>query len=175
MSSLYRIAARLLAGLIGFTGAAFGADDPFGAEATVLTEHQLIIHAATVFERVDQDRDGWLDAEEFTAERLISAQLARLSRRVPIDAEETVHLLVPNEVPNSLELGERQSLASIARHEHAARSVDAPGLSQKAFADLFIEEFLQADHNFNGVLEADELVVFARLMAGDLSAVYTGS
>ncbi|MEO1043385.1 MAG: hypothetical protein AAFX52_13975 [Pseudomonadota bacterium] len=175
MPSLYRFAARMLAGMIGFTGAAFGADDPFGAEATVLTEQQLVAHAETVFDRVDQDQDGWLDAEEFTAERLVSAQLARLSRRVPIDADETVHIVVPREVPSSLELGERQTLTNIARHEHAARAVDTPGLNRAAFADLFIEEFLAADHDFDGVLKADELSHFARLMAGDLSAVYTGS
>ncbi|MEO1657845.1 MAG: hypothetical protein AAFR65_08995 [Pseudomonadota bacterium] len=175
MPALYRFAARLLAGLIGFTGAAFGADDPFGDEATVLTEAQLIAHAASVFARVDQDRDGWLDQEEFAAERIISAQLARLSRRVPIDAEETVHLVVPREVPSSMERGERLTLTNIARNEHAARAGGAPGLDQAAFAEIMVEEFLTADRDFDGVLQADELRLFARLMAGDISAVYTAS
>ncbi|MEM0929805.1 MAG: hypothetical protein AAGI89_11000 [Pseudomonadota bacterium] len=175
MPSLYRFAARLLAALIGFTGAAFGADDPFGKEATQLTEAQLVAHASTVFARVDQDRDGWLDAEEFAAERMISAQLARLSRRVPIDGDETVHLIVPKEVPSSMERGERLTLTNIARNEHAARSAGAPGLDEAAFASILIEEFLNADRDFDGILQAEELMVFARLMAGDLAVSFTAS
>lgn len=175
MPTLYRFAARLLAGLIGFTGAAFGADDPFGAEATSLTEEQLIAHATVVFARVDRDQDGWLDADEFAAERIVSAQLARLNRRIPIDADATVHLIVPSEVPSSMELGERHTLTNIALNEHAARTAGAPGLDVAMFAEILLEEFLNADRDFDGVLEADELHIFARLMAGDISAVYVAS
>lgn len=148
-------------------------DHPMGATvAADLPMTEAMIDAARSFEKVDMNRDGKVDADEFTSRRVVIAQLARFSRSVAIDGQESVTLVVPDDVPVKLGASERAALEAIARRDFQVRAFGADGLNPSQWQESRLEAFFDADKDGDGVLRDDELAGYLKAVAGELSATF---
>lgn len=152
-----------------------GQGDPFGEPARELPLTEAMIDAARTFEKVDVDRNGLVDQDEYAAQRVVRAQLARFNGRVAIDGRGVTHVAVPESVAGPLSPGEQAALDAVTRREFHLRNPDGGGLDRAAWQEARLEPFTLADEDGDGVLKGSELAVYARLVAGDLSASLPGT
>ena len=144
------------------SGPAYADDDRLRA----LTEEVLANHASAVFERSDRDQDGVLNADEYAALSIVSAELARLNGFVVIEGvggPATVMLAAA--APAALSPAEHVRVDAVARSAFYAHAGDDGRMSEEEYARSQRAVFDIADFNRNGVLQRGELEAFAQKQA----------
>lgn len=170
-----KVLAAAVALTAGSTSLSEAFENPFGAPVERLPMTEAMIDAARAFAKVDVNKDGIVDIDEFAAQRVVYAQLARFNRHVPVDGRVTVRLPIPENVPESLTGPERAALDAVARRDFQLRAAGAEGLDEARWQDARLETFSLADDNGDGELRGQELAHYARYMAGALSIGQSGS
>lgn len=161
--------ALFAAGLVS-VGSAAAENGPFGSEVLSLDMTDVMIDAARSFEKIDGNRDGVIDEDEYAARRIVFAQLSRFKGHVVVDGQHTVHVALPEHLQGQMTASERSALETVARRDHQLRAMGAAGLDQSAWQDSALEAFALADLDGDGALVADELAAFAGYRAGSLTA-----
>lgn len=137
---------------------------------TVLPVTEAMIDAARSFRRVDINRDGIVDADEYASQRVVTAQLARFSRSVSIEGQHVMTMALPEDVPGRLGDSEKAALDTVARRDFKVRAFGSKGLDAAGWQDARLELFSNADANGDDVLEGAELENYLRALAGQLTA-----
>lgn len=143
-------------------GAGFDDRAAYGAAIETLSQPEASAHAAATFARADVDRSGALDANEYAALAIVTAELARLNGFIALeigDGQEVVPL--PIEAPMALAGVERTRVDAVARTEFYAVAGDDGLMDLTEYAGEQAERFKAADGNRNGALARTELVSFA--------------
>lgn len=144
------------------TGAGFDNRAAYGAAVETLSQPQASAHAAAMFARADLDRSGALDADEYAALAIVTAELARLNGFIALeigDGQEVVSL--PIEAPMALAGAERARVGAVARAEFYASAGDDGLMDLDEYTGEQAARFKAADRNRNGALAKTELVSFA--------------
>lgn len=162
--------AAAVAAAAGLAFAAVEADDlagPYdGASLRTLSEAELADHAGRVFSRADIDGNGALDADEYTALTVVTAELARLNGFVVVEkGEEAGVIELPTAQPASLPRSEHIRIAAVAQNTFYVFAGDDGRMSADEFAASQGALFQAADLNRNGKLARKELSVFAQRQA----------
>ncbi|WP_189576328.1 hypothetical protein [Parvularcula lutaonensis] len=146
-----------------------GVVNPFGGAVDAVPMTDAMLDAARAFEKVDVNRDGIIDEDEYAARRVVYAQLARFNRQIPIDGQSLIRIPVPEDIPNSMGAAERAALDAVARRDYHLRVMAKDGLDQSAWQDARLETFSLADGNGDGELRDGELTVYAKFLSGELA------
>jgi hypothetical protein len=172
MLKILAVTATLTAGSASL-GEAF--ENPFGAPIEVLPETEVMVDAARAFDKIDMNRDGLIDEDEYAAQRVVYAQLARFNRQIAIDGTVTVRVPVPDEIGESLTSPEKVALDAVARRDYRLR-VTGGGFDRAAWEEARLETFFLNDANGDGELRGKELHAYASYFAGQtLGRVAAGS
>ena len=144
---------------IGAAGAQTPDED---ATLTRLEAADYAAHAGKLFQRADIDKNGVLDAREYHALAIVTAELSRLNRAVMVDVEDSPQMITLDyDGPASLSQGERARIDAVsARAFFNAAGADNL-MSADEFVALELERFADADRNDNGVLTRSELTRLA--------------
>lgn len=143
------------------TGAGFDTD-PYDGDLIHLTRAEAATHAAKTFDRADQNSDGKLSADEFTALSIVTAELAHLNGFVVIEGEGNARVIaLPLSAPVALSSGERARVEAVARNAFYASAGGDGLLTKDEFANRQAIAFSDADRNRNGALAKSELEKFA--------------
>ena len=126
-------------------------------------------HARLTFARADRDQNGSLDVDEYTALRVVEAELTRLKGFYVIETAEGPRTLAFNQSPeanrNAMGANEQIRVAAVARGEFYQAS-NADGLvSEEEFVSAQRRLFDVADTNNNGRLQRRELAGYAMRLA----------
>jgi hypothetical protein len=150
---------------VGATGGGAGAGAYGGAIAT-LTGDQSGAMARALFERADLDASGALDADEYAALAIVTAELARLNGFIALAADGAAEIVaLPIKGRESLSRGERARIDAVARAEfYAAAGADGQ-MSKAEYAAERAAGFAAADRDGDGRLKARELTLFAAAQA----------
>lgn len=156
-------ATAALAGAVGIAKPAAERVVPaaFGSAAETLRIDDVWVDAERVFEKVDVDRNGEISVDEYAAQAVVFAGLARFNGLIAIDGRETVHILVPDDVRGELGLAERTAIDAVARGEYYELTEARGALTPRAWVALSVERFAEADRNEDGQLQGRELSDFA--------------
>lgn len=136
----------------------------FGVAATSVTATDIETDAKALFAKVDIDRSGTLDADEFAGHALVLAELARFNRTVTIEGESEMQIRLPDGTPDQVSHTERGSIDAVARrafHQFA----DNGEMSEEGFTAYRLSMMDKADTNRDGTLKSHELERFASAMA----------
>lgn len=147
----------------------------FGAVAGEVPMTEAMIDAARAFTKVDVNRDGLVDIDEYASQYVVYAQLARFNRQIPVDGHHTSAIPVPDDIPPTMTASERAGLDAIARRDFHMKVGSNPGLDAAAWQDAKLERFYIADADADGSLAGDELVAYARDVAGVMTSSFPGS
>ena len=156
----------LTVGIGGALAAGVGLESNL-APATTLDKQEAAIHAASVFDRADLNKDNTLDTDEYAALAVVTAELTYLNGAVAfegVEGEKSVTLPIAS--PSAMSRGERTRLDAVARAEFYASAGDDASLSADEFVAMSVARFDQADRNRNGTLTRAELTAFAASEAG---------
>jgi len=149
-------------GAIAALGAAFAASDAFepayGEQLSSLEIVDAAAWAGESFDRTDTDGNGLIDANEFSALSIVTAELAHLNGFLHVNAQ---IIALPIEAPTAISSVERARISAIASREFYIAAGDDSGISKAEFVNHKLEKFHNADRNRNGVLNATELKYFA--------------
>lgn len=162
-------AAVIAAAGLAYTSADDLVSDPaYGDEDRLraLTEDALIDHASAIFQRADRDQDGVLNANEYAALSIVSAELARLNGFVVIEgAEGPATVTLAATAPAALSRAEHVRVDAVARSTFYTHAGDDGQMNEEEYARAQRAMFDVADFNRNGVLQRGELEVFAQKQA----------
>jgi hypothetical protein len=161
------IAVAAVAGL-GFVSVDTDGADPAYGEARLqsLSMADVEIHAAQLFERADADKDATLNADEYTALAVVTAELARLNGFIVIECGDCMGVVdVPNASPAALSRNEHIRIAAIARNVFYGFAGLDGKMDREEFEKAQIAMFEAADRNNNGRLGRKELSGFAQRQA----------
>lgn len=148
---------------IGLAAGAGFVDRPaYGPPAETFSEDAAAAHAHSMFQRADLDGSGRLEADEYVALTLVTAELARLNGFVPLgDGAGSAIAQLPSAPPSSLSGAERARVEAVARSEfYAAAGADGV-LDAAEYHRKEAARFRSADRNRNGALAGKELVSYA--------------
>jgi len=162
----------LTVGIGSALAAGVGLDSDLQGNATTLEKAEASIHAASVFSRADINRDNMLDADEYAALSIVTAELSYLNGYIAfegVQSEKTVAL--PVAAPGVLTRAERTRIEAIARNEFYSHAGEDAALSADEYVQLSNERFEDADRNNNGTLAQSELLNFA---ASQTRIAYSG-
>ncbi len=156
-----------LAAAFAMGAAAFSATPRAEDTALVptLTAEHIAADAALTFNKIDVDRSGTLDAQEYAAQAIVFAKIAREQRLVTIDASPAVQIAVPQDVESILSARDRLRIDAIARAEFHHFAGDDGQLSPVEWEQARSALFHQADRNADGRLKAEEVAYFATHIA----------
>ena len=151
-------------------GAALAATGPapaYGDALARIDAETAGANAAYVFERADLDGSGDLDAREYAALSIVTAELARLNGFISVvegdGAPRTAAL--PEGAARAMSPAERARVEAVAAREyHEVAGADG-AVSKAAFVEAEMERFAAADRNRNGALRGAELDRFVQLTA----------
>lgn len=132
-----------------------------GPAIAAVTRIEAAQDGAAMFHRVDVDQNGVLDIEEFAAQAVVQAELARLNRLVLLGGEEARHVPLPRGVEQTLTASMRATLDAVARQEFHAHADSDGALGVKAYTTLRLAVFDEADRNNDGQLIGREPSGFA--------------
>jgi hypothetical protein len=144
--------------------AASAFNDAFGARSDRVTLDAVAEDARRAFARVDIDRSGAVDIEEFAAQAVIYAELARLNRLVAFDGDTTQHIPLGRDVPHTLNYGERIAIDAVARRQFHQQAENG-ALDETRFVTARLAMFERADRNRDDALSGRELGHYAELVA----------
>lgn len=163
---------KSLAGLVAAAGLAVSVDAPSGPAypetgLRALTEDAAVASAARVFARSDRDQSGYLDADEYTALQVVSAELARLNGFISVESDGEPSIITVSTGP-SASLGEAEQIriAAVARGAFYLAAGDDGRLDEAEFIAAERQAFEAADANRNGELARRELSEYAARAAG---------
>lgn len=166
-----------VASLTAFAGAIGVADtDPvtfasetpaFGAMASEVAIDDIWVDAERVFVKVDVDRNGLVDIDEYAAQAVVYAGLVRASGIVPIDGRTLLHVGVPPSASGALSVPERAAIDAVARAEYYETVAAEGEITPRRWIQLRMGAFDRADRNEDGRLTGRELDKFA----SDVAAV----
>ena len=123
-------------------------------------------HAAGLFAQADLNRDAVLDAVEYEALAIVTAELARLNGFVPILIADGVSTASLAEAPGkALTNAERARVEAIAARDFYLAAGADDQIVEAEFVAETMERFESADRNRNGVLGEREISVFAAASA----------
>lgn len=140
-------------------------NDAFGSHAASVSTDDILVNADRAFVRADMDENGTLNIDEFAAQAVIDAQLARFNGLVAIDTAETVHINLPMNSPQPLTSGERARIDTVARSQFHVFTTEGEEMNADEYARFQMARFAVADGNQDQKLSGDELVMFAMDMA----------
>ncbi|MEM9616437.1 MAG: hypothetical protein AAF936_00615 [Pseudomonadota bacterium] len=128
-----------------------------------LTRADVETHAALVFTRADRDGDLALNADEFTALTVVTAELAHLNGFIVIEAEDQIATTPAVGISGAaLSSSEQTRIEAVARGRFYMFSGADGIMDAGEFANAQSTVFEAADFNNNGVLAKRELSAFAQ-------------
>lgn len=167
------IAFKTATAAIAAAGLAFASADeltlgsPYdGEKLKWLDETALTDHASAVFQRADLDQSGALNADEYAALAIISAELARLNGFVVIETSagpSTVPLR--STAPASMSGAEHARIDAVARSNFYNAAGEDGRMDEEEYLSAQRAVFDAADFNANGSLRKAELELFAERQA----------
>lgn len=125
----------------------------------------IAVDAFRSFHEIDINDDGMIDVDEYAAQAIVYAELARFNRYVTIETEETTIIPLPRNTPDSVTLAERTRIETISRREYYVYAGDDGEMSPR---DWIASRQAEADHydtNEDGIVEAGELQRLAMSVA----------
>ncbi|MEM8772761.1 MAG: hypothetical protein AAGD92_14035 [Pseudomonadota bacterium] len=167
------LAMKSVAALAAAAGLAYTAaeDAPLGSPydesaLKVLTEAQIADHASLVFARADFDQDGKMNADEFAALSIVTAELALLNGFIVIEnADDPGTVALGETTPQALSPAEHVRIEAVARNVFYHHAGEDGELSEDEFIASERAKFAAADLNNNGALRRGELRIFAQRQA----------
>lgn len=133
----------------------------FGEMAETLVLDDVWVDAERVFGKVDVDRDGLIDVDEYAAQAVVYAGLVRFNGVAVVDGRELIHVGLPTGTEPALPPAERAAIDAVARADFYALA-DADGaITPRRWVELRLEAFEDADRNDDGQLTGRELERFA--------------
>ncbi len=139
--------------------------EAFGPVQAKLELADLQQDAAELFNNVDSDQSGHISVDEYAAQTVVRASLARFTGAVVIDGKETFHLTVPAEAMKQLSHVEQTAIDAIARNEFYQLSGSDARIDRGEWMQLTAQGFADADFNNDGRLLGQELHYFAMRIA----------
>lgn len=161
-------AAVIAAAGLAYTSAEDAQTDAYGADdqLTSLSEDRLAVHSGLVFQRADRNQSGALDADEYAALKIVSAELARLNGFIVLEGEDGPSTLaLSGQAPSALSPIEHVRVDAVARSTFYLHAGDDGLMSDEEYSSAQREIFDVADFNRNGVLKRGELKSFANRQA----------
>ena len=160
------IAGAALLGAVGVADTAPRAPvaPAFGELAETLAIDDVWVDAERVFAKVDVDRNGEIDVDEYAAQAVVFAGLVRFNGVVAVDGRQTLHIGLPTTAEASLGAAERTAIDAVARADYYAVTADGP-ITSRRWVELRMAAFDAADRNEDGVLTGRELSRFAMALA----------
>jgi len=132
----------------------------YGESLQVLTKAQYEVHAGILFDQVDMNNDAHIDVEEYSAYKVVHAELAHLNGFIAVYMGQDA---LPIQLPaknKRYELSYSQEVTridAVAREQFYQRAGDDNTLSLSEFVEHAGDDFNQADKNRNGQLKGWEL------------------
>jgi len=124
-------------------------------------------NAKAVFARSDRDQNGYIDVDEYSALRVVTAELARLNGFVWIDGDDNSgRIAISYDGSASLAPYERVRITAVARSAFYEAAGEDGRISETEYVEASLTAFDMADRNRNGVLRRAELSAFASRKAG---------
>lgn len=139
--------------------------DAFGSPASALYVDDVWVDAERVFDKVDVNRDGVIDVDEYAAQAVVYAGLARFNGLVAVDGRQTVHVGLPAADRTELGMAERTAIDAVARNDYYALVAERGAITPRNWVTLQIERFADADRNEDGQLTGRELTAYAMQVA----------
>jgi hypothetical protein len=139
--------------------------DSFGEEAQLLKLDDVWVDAERTFAKIDVDDDGVIGVDEYAAQAVVYARLARFNGLVVIDGREAVHIPLPSEAGGPLTVSERAAIGAVARRDFYRIAGPSGALTSDDWVALRLERFGAADRNEDGRLRGRELGAFASAVA----------
>ena len=142
--------------------------DAFGSPAEALYVDDVWVDAERVFDKVDVNRDGVIDVDEYAAQAVVYAGLARFNGVVAVDGRQTVHVGLPvsaRSEQSELGVAERTAIDAVARGDYYALTAERGPITPRNWVTLQIERFADADRNEDGQLTGRELTAYAMQVA----------
>ena len=136
-----------------------------GTNISVLPATAITDHAATLFARADADADGVLNADEFTALSIVTAELARLNGFIVVETPEEPATIFVGPAARSMTQAEYARVAAVARNKFYVFSNGDGAMSIDEFANLQKADFEAADLNNNNRLGKRELALYGQRQA----------
>ena len=151
-------------GLNAALAAGVGFDDRAGYTDAVksLTADEAAAHANAIFARADIDGSGKLDANEYAALAIVTAELSRLNGFYALDIGDGREFVpLPVSAPGALSQAEHARVDAVARAEFYAAAGEDSLMDRQEYVGEQAARFLDADRNGNGMLAKAELTSFA--------------
>ena len=131
-----------------------------------LTRSQIQTHAMHVFMRADRNNDQSLNADEYTALSVVTAELAQLNGFIVIEAGgELATAALPSQTHAALSQSEQIRIEAVARRGFYLFAGDDGLMKVAEFSNAQTSMFDNADFNNNGVLAKRELMTFVQHQA----------
>lgn len=154
-------ATALLAGAAVTAGPMKGpVNSAFGTPATAIAVEDVRKDALSLFDKVDVDRSGDIDVEEFASHVVILAELARFNGTVSVDGTVSQQILLPSGLEPRMAITDRAAIDAVSRRtffNHAPQG----SMGREAYAAYRLSVMADADRNNDGVLNGAELTQFA--------------
>jgi hypothetical protein len=135
------------------------------APATALRVDDVWLDAERTFAKVDVDMSGLVEIDEYAAQAVVYATLARFEGAVPVDGVEAMRVDLPGPRGEGIGAAEQAAIDAIARGDFYAVAPDGQGLSLGDWVALRLQTFGEADHDEDGVLTGRELRSYASAIA----------
>ena len=146
-------------GLNAALAAGVGFDDRAGYTDAAIS---LTAHANAIFARADIDGSGKLDANEYAALAIVTAELSRLNGFYALDIGDGREFVpLPVSAPGALSQAEHARVDAVARAEFYAAAGEDGLMDRQEYVGEQAARFLDADRNGNGMLAKAELTSFA--------------
>ena len=137
----------------------------FGEMAETLVLDDVWVDAERVFGKVDVDRNGLIDVDEYAAQAVVYAGLVRFNGMAVIDGRELIHIGLPASAEAKLGPAERAAIDAVARADYYTLVGEAEAITPRAWVALRLAAFEEADRNGDGRLSGRELHRFAMDLA----------
>ncbi|MCA8889226.1 MAG: hypothetical protein KDA46_10380 [Parvularculaceae bacterium] len=160
------LAVAIAAGAALASGSGYEPQSAYGPAVNVLEAEAAARHASAVFDRADLNADGELDAREYEALSIVTAELARLNGFVSVDFDGVAApVALPITAPKAMTSAERIRVEAIASREFHLVADGDDAITHDEYVSAQLELFAAADQNRNGVLSARELQSYAAWQA----------
>ncbi len=156
-----------LAGAAFASVASFDFEPAYGdGEVQQLTRAEIATSAWNAFGLADRDGDKMLDADEFSALSVVSAELAHLNGFISVETQgEVKTIAVPIEAPKAISAAEHVRIEAVSRNTFYAFAGKDGKLDADEYIGLQNALFEASDLNKNGALARRELSIYANRQA----------